>query len=71
MRLASGRVLPGKGRLQIPPGERLVAEMPGGGGFGPARERDRTLVARDLAEGRITAAAARETYGLDPGESGG
>jgi N-methylhydantoinase B len=32
--LASGKVLPGKETYVIPAGDRLVAEMPGGGGYG-------------------------------------
>jgi N-methylhydantoinase B len=70
VRLASGRQLSGKGRQVIPAGERLVVEMPGGGGFGPARERDPALVRRDLAQGRIDAAAARDIHGLDEKETG-
>jgi N-methylhydantoinase B len=35
----------------------------GGGGWGDPRQRDRALVARDLAEGKISAQAAREEYG--------
>jgi N-methylhydantoinase B len=70
LRLGSGKVLPGKGRLVIPADETMVAEMPGGGGFGVATQRDRALVARDLAEGRITADSARDIYGFKPRESG-
>jgi N-methylhydantoinase B len=36
VRLASGRVLAGKGLQTIPAGDRLVLELPGGGGHGPA-----------------------------------
>jgi N-methylhydantoinase B len=32
--LASGRILPGKATYVVPAGDRLVAEMPGGGGYG-------------------------------------
>ena len=35
-------------------GDRIVVEMPGGGGYGPAEERDPSLVARDLKAGYIT-----------------
>lgn len=34
VRLASGKVLPGKETYVVPAGDRLVAEMPGGGGYG-------------------------------------
>jgi N-methylhydantoinase B len=36
VQLASGRVLPGKETYVVPEGDRLVAEMPGGGGYGKA-----------------------------------
>jgi len=32
--LASGQVLPGKATYVVPAGDRLIAEMPGGGGYG-------------------------------------
>jgi N-methylhydantoinase B len=37
---------------------------PGAGGYGPPAERDRAAVSRDLAEGVIDAATAREIFGL-------
>ena len=55
--------LPGKGEVRIEPGETLVFETPGGGGFGPPSERAREAVARDLAEGLISEDAARRLYG--------
>ncbi len=70
VRLGSGTRISGKGRQTIPAGETLVVEMPGGGGFGAARARDPALVARDLAEGRITAEAAGRIYGCNQGENG-
>src|ERR1700734_3033214 len=38
--LKSGTELKPKGLAVVPPGDRLVGEMPGGGGMGPAKERD-------------------------------
>ncbi|WP_270934970.1 hydantoinase B/oxoprolinase family protein [Falsiroseomonas oryzae] len=70
VRLGSGRLLSGKGRQVIPAGERLVVEMPGGGGFGPPAARDPARVVRDVAEGRIDAAAAERLYGFNARESG-
>ena len=32
--LASGKVLPGKATYVVPAGDRLIAQMPGGGGYG-------------------------------------
>jgi N-methylhydantoinase B len=52
--LASGAVFPGKGRHEIPPGERLVIMTPGGAGNGPAAERDPARVAADRADGLVT-----------------
>jgi N-methylhydantoinase B len=38
--------------------------MAGGGGFGPARERDPALVLRDVVLERVSVAHAREAYGV-------
>ncbi len=46
-------------------GDVLRVVTPGGGGYGDPRERDPAAVKRDLIEGRITAAAAREIYGRE------
>ncbi|MCV2889859.1 hydantoinase B/oxoprolinase family protein [Ruegeria aquimaris] len=61
-----GADLPGKGEIRVPAGETLIFETPGGGGYGPAGERDRAQVLRDLAEGLISAEAARDIYGVEP-----
>jgi N-methylhydantoinase B len=37
---------------------------PGAGGYGDPRARDRALVRRDLDEGVISDAVARDAYGL-------
>jgi N-methylhydantoinase B len=39
----------------------------GGGGYGPARERDRAAVLRDVEEGYVSVEAARRDYGVDAG----
>jgi N-methylhydantoinase B len=62
--LASGASLPVKGLHVIPPGDRLVVEMPGGGGYGDAFERDPTLVARDVRFGLIEPEQAAAQYGV-------
>ena len=46
-------------------GEIIDITIAGAGGHGPATQRDRAAVARDLAEGRIDARTAREAYHLD------
>ena len=63
--LASGAVLKPKGLSVVPAGDRLVVEMPGGGGMGPPRERDPGAVSRDVRLGYLSAEAARREYGTD------
>lgn len=48
------RVLPSKTLVSLQPGDEFVRETAGGGGIGDAGERNSELVARDLAEERIT-----------------
>ncbi len=64
VRLASGGVLRAKGRQQVPPADRLILEMPGGGGYGEAKERDPERVARDVRDGLVSRGAARSDYGV-------
>jgi N-methylhydantoinase B len=63
--LASGQELKAKGFQTIPAGERLVVDMPGGGGFGDPKKRDRTQVARDVKLGLVSKAQAKAAYGLE------
>jgi N-methylhydantoinase B/oxoprolinase/acetone carboxylase alpha subunit len=60
--LASGTVLKGKGFQLVPAGDRLVVEMPGGGGYGDPKARDPQAVARDVKLGLVSEAAAAEAY---------
>ena len=62
--LDDGTALPGKGRSRIPPGAIVRLAFPGGGGYGPAAERDRAAVLNDLRLGYITPETARDLYGL-------
>jgi N-methylhydantoinase B len=62
--LASGTVLKAKGLGVVPAGERLVIEMPGGGGMGKPSERDPEAVRRDVRLGYVSAAAADRDYGI-------
>ena len=52
--LASGEVLKPKGLQVVPAGDRLVIEMPGGGGLGDPRDRDPAAIARDVRLGYIS-----------------
>ena len=63
--LKSGVELKPKGLQVVPPGERLVIEMPGGGGMGPASERDPEAVKRDVRLGYLSADAAKREYGME------
>ena len=51
--LKSGATLRTKGYQTIPAGDRLVLELPGGGGMGPAAERDPALAERDARDGLL------------------
>jgi N-methylhydantoinase B len=46
------------------PGDVCVIKVPGAGGFGDPRARDPELVREDVHQGFVTAAAAREVYGV-------
>ncbi|HUB14606.1 MAG TPA: hydantoinase B/oxoprolinase family protein [Acetobacteraceae bacterium] len=63
--LKSGTVMKAKGLGVVPPGDRLVVEMPGGGGMGPPRERDPAAVRRDVRLGYLSPEAALGDYGVD------
>jgi N-methylhydantoinase B len=62
--LKSGQTLRPKGFQIIPNGERLILELPGGGGMGDPKTRDRDLVARDLRDELITPEQAKAEYGV-------
>ncbi len=53
VRLGSGPKLKAKGRQMVPAGDRLIVEMPGGGGYGQPAERTAEMRGRDAAEGRL------------------
>ncbi len=50
--------------IRLHPGDQVRLAMPGGGGYGDPLARDRGLVARDIAEGFVTAERARIDYGF-------
>jgi N-methylhydantoinase B len=62
--LVSGKTLPPKAHSSIPAGDRLLISMPGGGGFGDPRKRPADKVAEDVVHGLVSAAKARELYGV-------
>ena len=64
VRLASGLEMRAKGRQPIPAGERLILEMPGGGGLGDPQARPREQVAEDVRNGLVSPQAAQRDYGV-------
>ena len=56
--------MPAKGLSVVPPGDRLIVEMPGGGGMGPAAERDPEAIRRDVRLGYLSPDAAKRDYGI-------
>jgi N-methylhydantoinase B len=51
-----------KGRNELAPGQRMRVVEAGGGGFGDPKDRPAAVVAQDVAEGYVSAAAARDVY---------
>jgi N-methylhydantoinase B len=61
------RHLPSKGAFLAPAGSVVDMIVPGSGGFGPPAERDKAAIGRDLLDGYVTPAAAKQDYGIaDP-----
>ena len=58
--LTSGKKLKGMGRQVIPMGEELIIEMPGGGGYGNPKSRDRKKIMEDIRAGLISADNVKE-----------
>jgi N-methylhydantoinase B len=50
------------GVVALEPGDRLEVSSGGGGGFGPAAERDPALIEADLKAGYVSAEAVRDLY---------
>ena len=69
-RLASGPQFDDKAVHTVPPGDRLVVELPGGGGLGDPRRRDPERIRADLEAGYITPEGARRDFGFEEEGSG-
>jgi N-methylhydantoinase B len=66
LRRADGAVepLPGWGEQVLAPGETVLATSAAGAGYGPPWEREPARVARDVAEGWVSAEQAAAVYGV-------
>jgi N-methylhydantoinase B len=62
--LKSGAPIKHRGTQLIPAGDRLIVELPGGGGLGDAVKRFPNLVADDLKNGLISRQSAHDLYGV-------
>jgi 5-oxoprolinase (ATP-hydrolysing)/N-methylhydantoinase B len=51
--------------IVLEPGDEVLIDSPGGGGYGDPHERDPERVAEDVKQGFVSAAAARERYGWE------
>ena len=61
-----GRPVHGKARLELKPGQTLLIEDSGGGGYGDPRQRTPAALAADVADGFVSVEAAVTDYGADP-----
>jgi N-methylhydantoinase B len=53
-----------KTRTLLPAGTEILLSLPGGGGYGPASERDPARVLEDVRNGYVSAERARTDYGI-------
>jgi len=51
------------GLTHLKPGDTVVMDAAGGGGYGDPREREREALARDLCEGKVSPESAQRDYG--------
>jgi N-methylhydantoinase B len=63
--LSDGTKLRSKGRQMIKNGQRLVLSLPGGGGYGDPKNRDKDAIQNDIDAGFISAEDARALYGYE------
>jgi N-methylhydantoinase B len=59
-----GRPLPTKRLIGLAPDARVRLDLPGGGGVGDPGQRDPAAVLRDVVDGYVSIAAAKELYGV-------
>ncbi len=64
LRLSDGERPHPKSHYVLQPGQRVILELPGGGGYGPASERDPERVLEDARQGYISLEAAERDYAV-------
>lgn len=64
LRDGSREFLPAKCLLQLRAGEGIRVELAGAGGYGDPFERDPEAVLRDVTDGKVSLARARDEYGV-------
>ncbi len=60
------QTLPAKTTIEVEAGDVVSYRTCGGGGYGPPAERDPQHIARDVREGKVSLARAREVYAWQP-----
>jgi N-methylhydantoinase B len=59
--------LKSKGLDKLKKGDVVSLRLPGAGGYGDPRDRDRAAVLRDVRDGKVSAEKAKEDYGVEVG----
>jgi N-methylhydantoinase B len=65
--LVNGKTVHPKGQQVLAPGDRVALRQPGGGGFGPAKDRPREKILADIRNGYVTREGAKRDYGFEEG----
>jgi len=63
--LDDGTAMQSKGKQWIPESRHLVLNLPGGGGYGNPRGRDKVLLQQDIERGYISQHQAKKDYGYE------
>ena len=64
MFLQEGEPLHPKSKYLLRPGESVTLRLPGGGGYGPARQREPHRVLEDVRQELVSVEAAKALYGV-------
>jgi N-methylhydantoinase B len=65
---ADEQPLKSKGLDKLKRGDLVSLRLPGAGGYGDPRERDREAVLRDVRDGKVSREKAKEEYGIEVGD---